>query len=118
MIKRLKDLKKCSYCGKKGHYRKGECGQLKCGYCKKSCHKIMLCLDNMKKLQCNKGKTDDELYDFSKVKKFQTNKVTTVRTATTVAKTISPCSTALPFAMVQLVIKNQLADCKTLFDSL
>ena len=115
-VNKLKELKKCSFCGKKGHFNKKECGPLKCSHCHKTCHRVFLCLDNLKTLQCNKGKTDDELYDLSKVKRFQSKNMTSVTTATTVANSISSCSTALPYAIVQVVIKNYLTDCKVLFD--
>ena len=33
-INRLRELKRCSYCGRKGHHKKSDCGQLKCVSCK------------------------------------------------------------------------------------
>ena len=123
-INRLKELKRCTYCGRKGHYgnynKKDDCGKIQCGNCHKTNHRAMLCLDNMKKLACNKGLSDSELADISKIKKFNKTNATTVTTTTTVAETVcsnkSNKNTALPFAIVQLIIKNCLADCKVLFD--
>ena len=76
----------------------------------------------MKKLSCNKGLSDSGLADVSKIKKYQKTNATTVTTTTTttVCKTVSSNknnkNTALPFAIVQIIIKNCLADCKVLFD--
>ena len=78
-INRLKEIKRCTYCGRKGHNKKGECGKIQCGNCHKINHKAMLCLDNMKKLPCNKGLSESELFDISKIKKFQKSNVATVK---------------------------------------
>ena len=69
-INRLREFKRCSYCGKKDHNKKDECGPLKCAICKKDKHKAILCVENMKKLNCNKGLTNEEIVDLSKIKPF------------------------------------------------
>ena len=68
-INRLKEAQRCTYCGKKGHYFKDKCGKLSCGNCHKNGRKAIMCLEKVKSLPCNKGLTDLELADFSKIKK-------------------------------------------------
>ena len=119
-INRLKEIQRCTYCGRKGHYTKDKCGKISCGNCHKNNHRAMLCLENMKKLPCNKGLSDLDLADFGKIKKNPKTIAAPVTTATTTSETVSfninNKNTALPFAVVQIIIRNCLADCKVLFD--
>ena len=40
------------------------------GFVKKTNHKAILCVENMKKLDCNKVLTNEEIVDISKIKPF------------------------------------------------
>ena len=73
----------------------------------------ILCIDKVKSLSCNKDLTDLELADFSKVKKHSAT--TTIR-ETVLLNNVDNKNTALPFAVVQVIVRNFLADCKVLFD--
>ena len=46
-INRLRDLKRCTFCGRKGHVSKpkdkGRCGRLVCGHCKKNGNVSIMC---------------------------------------------------------------------------
>ncbi len=116
IINRLKEAKRCSFCGKKGHYFKDKCGKLSCGHCHKSGHMAILCIEKVKSLSCNKNLTELELADFSKVKKHSATTATTTISETVLFNNVNNTNTALPFAVVQVIVRNFLADCKVLFD--
>ena len=115
-INRLKEAKRCSFCGRKGHYFKDKCGKLSCGHCHKSGHMAILCIEKVKSLSCNENLTELELADFSKVKKHSATSATTTISETILFNNVNNTNTALPFAVVQVIVRNFLADCKVLFD--
>ena len=111
----LRNQKRCTFCTKLGHSGKDKCVNLFCSYCKKNGHSAVLCVEKVKSLDCNSGKTREEIADFDKVKK-KSAAVTATTTSESILLNSVNKNTALPFALTQVVVKNSLADCKVLFD--
>ena len=99
-ITKLKELKRCSYCTKRGHKFKEDCGKLTCGHCQKIGHNATLCMSKLLSLACNKNKDRNEIINFDKTKKAQTT-TTTVENVTTNLST-SDQHLSLPTAVAQI----------------
>ena len=76
-----------------------------------------MCLEKVKSLSCNKNLSIKVLADFGKIHKDAKNNTnTTSIKESSLLSNVNSYKTALPFAVVQINLKNSLVNCKMLFD--